>query len=42
MANFRYLLDTNIASQLIKNPQGAVAERMQKSGLEKYCVPALS
>jgi tRNA(fMet)-specific endonuclease VapC len=41
MVNFRYLLDTNIVSELIKNPQGAIAERMQKSGLEKYCCTSI-
>jgi len=37
MANYRYLLDTNILSDLIKNPRGVVAERMLSSGLEVYC-----
>ncbi len=34
MAKYRYLLDTHIVSELIKNPQGVVAERMLSSGLE--------
>ena len=37
MANYRYLLDTNILSDLIKNPSGVVAERMLASGLDIYC-----
>jgi tRNA(fMet)-specific endonuclease VapC len=37
MANFRYLLDTNMVSELIRTPQGVVAERMLSSGLEIYC-----
>ena len=41
MANYRYLLDTNIVSELIKNPQGVVAERMLESGLEKYCCTSI-
>ena len=28
----RYLLDTNIVSDLIRNPQGTVASRIQKVG----------
>lgn len=41
MANFRYLLDTNIVSELIKSPQGLVSERMLASGLEKYCCTSI-
>ena len=41
MANYRYLLDTNIVSELIKNPQGEVAERMLSSGLEIYCCTSI-
>jgi len=41
MANYRYLLDTNIVSELIKNPQGKVAERMLSPGLEKYCCTSI-
>ena len=41
MANYRYLLDTNIVSELIKNPQGVVAERMLTAGLEKYCCTSI-
>jgi tRNA(fMet)-specific endonuclease VapC len=37
MSNYRYLLDTNIVSELIKNPQGIVARKMRVSDLEKYC-----
>ena len=41
MANYRYLLDTNILSDLIKNPRGVVAERMLSSGLEIYCCTSI-
>ncbi len=41
MANYRYLLDTNILSDLIKNPRGVVAERMLSSGLEVYCCTSI-
>jgi len=41
MANYRYLLDTNILSDLIKSPRGVVAERMLSSGLEIYCCTSI-
>lgn len=41
IANYRYLLDTNILSDLIKNPRGVVAERMLSSGLEVYCCTSI-
>lgn len=41
MANYRYLLDTNIVSELIKNPQGVVAEKMLSSGLELQCCTSI-
>ncbi len=41
MANYRYLLDTNIVSELIKNPQGSVAKRMLDSRQEKYCCTSI-
>ena len=41
MANYRYLLDTNILSDLIKNPRGVVAERMLTPGLEIYCCTSI-
>ncbi|NOQ14126.1 MAG: PIN domain-containing protein [Methyloprofundus sp.] len=41
MANYRYLLDTNIVSELIKKPQGAVAERMLSLGLELQCCTSI-
>jgi len=37
MANYRYLLDTNIVAELIKNPQGVVARKMLAQGLENFC-----
>lgn len=36
MDDFRYLLDTNIVSEFVKNPQGRLAEKMLASGWEKY------
>lgn len=33
----RYLLDTNIISDLVRNPRGKVAQRIQKIGEAKVC-----
>ena len=33
----RYLLDTNVVSDLIRNPQGRVADQIRKFGEEKVC-----
>jgi tRNA(fMet)-specific endonuclease VapC len=33
----RYLLDTNIVSDLVRNPQGRVAERIRKVGEAQVC-----
>lgn len=33
----RYFLDTNIVSDLVRNPQGRVAERIRKVGEAKIC-----
>lgn len=33
----RYMLDTNIISDLIKNPQGKAAARIEKVGADKVC-----
>lgn len=33
----RYLLDTNILSDLIRNPQGKAARRIAKAGDDKVC-----
>jgi tRNA(fMet)-specific endonuclease VapC len=33
----RYLLDTNIVSDLVRNPQGQVAERIRKVGEARVC-----
>jgi tRNA(fMet)-specific endonuclease VapC len=33
----RYLLDTNIVSDLVRNPQGKVAERVFKAGETQVC-----
>ena len=34
---FRYLLDTNILSDLIRNPQGGIAERITRVGETSIC-----
>lgn len=34
---FRYLLDTNILSDLIRNPQGRIAERITRVGEASIC-----
>ncbi len=41
MGNYRYLLDTNIVSEFIKNPQGLAVEKMLASGQEKYCCTSI-
>ena len=41
MSSFRYLLDTNMVSELIKNPQGVVAQRISSSKLERYCCTSI-
>lgn len=33
----RYLLDTNIVSDLVRNPQGRVAQRIRKIGEARVC-----
>ena len=38
MAALRYLLDTNIVSDLIRNPSGVVHDRIAKFGEETVCV----
>ena len=35
--SFRYLLDTNILSDLVRQPQGAVARRITEMGEETIC-----
>jgi tRNA(fMet)-specific endonuclease VapC len=35
--SFRYLLDSNILSDLVRQPQGAVARRIAKAGEETIC-----
>lgn len=34
---FRYLLDTNILSDLIRNPAGKAAQRLSEKGEERIC-----
>jgi tRNA(fMet)-specific endonuclease VapC len=38
MAAFRYLLDTNIVSDLIRNPTGVVHDRIARFGEETVCL----
>jgi tRNA(fMet)-specific endonuclease VapC len=33
----RFLLDTNIVSDLIRNPQGRIAERIREVGEDNIC-----
>ncbi len=33
----RYLLDTNIVSDLVRNPQGQIADRIREVGEEPVC-----
>lgn len=37
----RYLLDTNIVSDLVRNPQGRVAQRIRKVGEKRVCTSIL-
>ena len=41
MADFRYLLDTNIVSELIKNPRGSLAENMLASERDQFCCTSI-
>ena len=36
-ASLAYLLDTNILSDLVRNPQGAVAAQITKAGEDNVC-----
>lgn len=38
MSELRYLLDTNIVSDLMRNPQGPVAQRMAAVGVEHVAI----
>ena len=33
----RYMLDTNILSDLIRNPRGKAAKRIERAGEDKIC-----
>ncbi len=37
MKELEYLLDTNMISELIRRPQGAVAEKIRQTGENKVC-----
>jgi tRNA(fMet)-specific endonuclease VapC len=41
MTAYRYLLDTNILSDLIKNPTGIIARKIASSGVEHACCTSL-
>jgi tRNA(fMet)-specific endonuclease VapC len=41
MTNFTYLLDTNILSDLIRNPGGNVAKRIMDAGEETVCTSSI-
>ena len=36
-ASLKYLLDTNILSDLVRNPQGEVAAKIAKAGEDNVC-----
>jgi len=38
----RYLLDTNIVSDLVRNPQGEVAQRIRKVGEAQICTSIIA
>jgi len=38
---YRYLLDTNILSDLIKHPDGTVAQKIATAGIEQLCCTSL-
>jgi tRNA(fMet)-specific endonuclease VapC len=38
MANPRYLLDTNIVSDLVRNPAGSVMKHIARLGAEQICI----
>lgn len=37
----RYLLDTNIVSDLVRNPQGRITQRIRKVGEDKVCTSVI-
>jgi tRNA(fMet)-specific endonuclease VapC len=37
----RYLLDTNIVSDLVRNPQGKIAQRIRKVGEKRVCTSVI-
>lgn len=41
MSMYRYMLDTNILSDLIKNPNGAAARRIAAPDVEQVCCTSL-
>jgi tRNA(fMet)-specific endonuclease VapC len=41
MSSYRYLLDTNILSDLVKNPAGAAARKIALPSIEQACCTSL-
>lgn len=39
--NYSYLLDTNILSDLVRNPQGIIANRISQLGEDKVCTSVI-
>ncbi len=42
MTRSRYMLDTNIVSDLVRNPQGAVFDRVVRIGSDALCVSIIT
>ena len=42
MSAARYMLDTNIVSNLVRNPQGKVFERISEFGSDALCVSIIT
>lgn len=41
MTEFRYMLDTNVISQMVRNPDGAVTQRVFEAGIDSLCTSAI-
>lgn len=41
MVDYRYLLDTNMVSELVKNPQGIVAGNIMSAEVEEQCCTSI-
>lgn len=42
MSNARYMLDTNIISNLVRNPQGRVFDRIVRIGSDNLCISIIT